>query len=278
MRWFAVCAAFVSCLMGQEQAATDIFEKAPPAVDEALRQRVSGFFQAHVDKKFRQADAFVAEDSKDAFFTMEKQPYLSFEIVKIVYSDQFTKAKVITANGMEWRSPRIGKVLVKPPMTSLWKLENGQWFWYVLPSEQHRDTPFGRMTPGPDNPNPTILDAFKGVSPQQVANSVKVDRPEVRLSSYEPASETVTVTNSMPGEVSLQLMVPLMAGLQAKLDKALLKPNDTATISFQYVPKDKSAKETVVVTLRVEQTNQNIPIRLTFAVPPEVEKRINSAR
>ena len=55
------------------QEAGNIFEKAPPEVDEALRARITRFYQAFIDGKFRLADALVADDSKDVFFAAEKR-------------------------------------------------------------------------------------------------------------------------------------------------------------------------------------------------------------
>jgi hypothetical protein len=69
---------------------------APPReLDAALRDRVQKFFQAHVDGKFRAADQYVAEESKDAFFSADKPRYLSFELASITYSDQFTRATAL---------------------------------------------------------------------------------------------------------------------------------------------------------------------------------------
>src|SRR5688572_11257827 len=82
---------------------TDIFQKAPPYVDEALRSRVSEFLQAHVDGKFRLANEIVAEDSKDMYFAMEKHRYLSFEIVRIDYTNDFTRATVLATVEVNWR-------------------------------------------------------------------------------------------------------------------------------------------------------------------------------
>src|SRR5687768_10225089 len=105
-----------------------IFDKAPPDIDNALRSRVGQFYQAHVDRRLRLADAVVAEDSKDAFFEMEKTAYLNWEIGAINYSDNFTKAKVIVGCEMIWASPRLGKIQIKRPLVSLWKMVDGQWF------------------------------------------------------------------------------------------------------------------------------------------------------
>src|SRR3954468_23727332 len=75
------------------QTATNPFDKAPPEVDAALRERIAKFYQAHVDKKPRLADQYVAEETKDFFFATSKPAYLSFHIDSIFYSDNFTKAK-----------------------------------------------------------------------------------------------------------------------------------------------------------------------------------------
>lgn len=47
------------------QTATNPFDKAPIEVDTALRERIAKFYQAHVDKKPRLAEQYVAEDTKD---------------------------------------------------------------------------------------------------------------------------------------------------------------------------------------------------------------------
>src|SRR5712692_6584417 len=83
----------VSALWAQTPG--DRFNKPPADVDEALRSRIAKFYQAHVDKKFRQADEYVAEDTKDFYYEASKPAYLDFEIKSIAYSDNFTKANVV---------------------------------------------------------------------------------------------------------------------------------------------------------------------------------------
>jgi hypothetical protein len=271
-RFVAALAIGVSAFA--QQPATDLFEKAPPAVDEALRARVTQFFQAHVDGKFRVANEVVADDSKDAFFAMEKKRYISFEIVKIVYSENFTKASVVTALEMDWRHPRLGVMRVKPPVTSLWRLEEGHWYWYVEP-EKEWNTPFGKMTPGPDPaPGSPGLGPFRGVDPAKILESVKVSAREVRLSSYEPSTADVTVTNTMPGKVTVAFNYTPVKGLTGKLDKTELSQGESARLHLEYVPPDPTAKPTLTSYIHVKETGQNLPLTLTFAIPPQVEKLI----
>jgi hypothetical protein len=69
------------------QGNKDVFTAAPPEVEKALRERISGFYQAYVDGKFRLAEQYVAEDTKDLHYNQEKKKYRSYEIVKITFDD-----------------------------------------------------------------------------------------------------------------------------------------------------------------------------------------------
>lgn len=269
--WLTVL--FAVCLGGQ--TAAELFEKAPPEVDEALRSRIRFFFQAHVDGKFREADKVVAEDSKDAFFAAEKTRYRGFEIVRIVYTDKFTRARAVVAVDTDFTAPGIGKMPVKVPLTTLWKLEGGQWWWYVDPNAG-KQSPFGPMKAGPEGSSSPFTFSFPS-RPEQAAAmlaKVTVDKTDVRLSSYQPASDEVLIWNQLPGAVSLKLEYNGFPGFEARLEKSELKANEKTRLLLRIEPLDKTPKPTIVLTLRVEPTNQQIPIRVTFAIPPELEKTL----
>lgn len=258
------------------QTAAELFEKAPPEVDQALRERIRFFYQCHVDGKFRQADQVVAEDSKDAFFAAEKTRFRGFEIVRIVYSDNFTRARAVVAVDTDFAAPGLGKIPVKAPLTTLWKLENGQWWWYVDPNAG-KSTPFGPMRAGSGESSPSPFPFRIPSRPEDalgVLGKVTVDRTEVRLSSYEPASAAITVTNQMPGQVQLRLDYNGFPGFEARLEREELKANETTRLLLKVEPRDKAPKPTLTVNLRVEPLSQVIPIQVTFAVPPEVEKAL----
>jgi hypothetical protein len=267
-----ILAAFVSCaVLAAQTKPTDVFEKAPPEVDEALRARVAKFFQAHVDSKFRQAEEVIAEDSKDFFYNMRKSHYFSFDIVRINYSENFTKATVVTGVELEWRSPRIGVMRVKPPLTSLWKLENGQWYWYVV-HQKDWESPWGRMHPGPDPSQKKAAAVFKGVDPKDVLQQVSVDTTEIRLKGYEASSGRATISNGMPGDIQLRLAAPPMSGLVVKLDKTTLKSGEQASISVEYKPATTEPKPAAQISVNVEPTGQVYNVALTFDIQPELKK------
>ena len=80
-----------------------MFDKAPPAIDEALRARVGKFYGAFIAGKFKDAYSLVADDSQDKFFELSKDQYKRCEIIKINYSENFTKAAVVTSCKSDWR-------------------------------------------------------------------------------------------------------------------------------------------------------------------------------
>ena len=82
-----------SALLAQNAAET--FAKAPPDVDAALRERIVLFYNLHGEGKFRQAEEFVAPETKDYFYNSNKPRYRDPEIRKIEYSADFTEARAL---------------------------------------------------------------------------------------------------------------------------------------------------------------------------------------
>ena len=241
------------------QAPSELFEKAPPDVDEALRERVRLFYQAHVDGKFRQADSVVHEDSKDAYFAAEKPRYKGFEIIRISYSDNFTKARVVTAVVTDFAIPGFPSTEARVPLTTLWKLDGGQWWWYVEPATEGRETPFGVMKPGPGgSPDHPFAVLRRLPSAEEIQGQVSVDRTEVRLSPG--GADEVQVTNRMPGPVTLELELPAQPGFEAKLERTELKANEQTRILVRApASAGLGASE---VRLRVLPINRLIAIRV----------------
>ena len=250
---------------GQQPA--DLFTKAPPAIDEALRDRISKFFQLQVDGKPRQAEQYVAEDSKDYYYEMQKPRYLSYEIRSISYSDEFTKAKAMIAVEMIINIPQFQNKPMKIPFMTLWKVVDGQWFWYVQP-EASLITPFGKMNPGPGKPGeaqaggppdmsktPDILSLWKQVS---------ADKQGVQLKAHEASSDRVTISSQLAGTVSLQFQPPDVPGLVVKLDRTELKAGEKTVLSFDFKPGENAPRSPLVVNVLVQPINSVISVRAVF--------------
>jgi hypothetical protein len=257
--WFCLSLLGAMALLGQ--SAEEIFRKAPPAVDAALRERIELFYKLHGEGKFRQAEDLVAEDTKEFFYNSNKPRYLSCEIQRIDYSENFTKARALVVAEMRVPMPGFMDKPVKVPHVSPWKLVDGQWYWWVDP-EERKMTPFGKMdsaepgaVKGPA-PNPSA-----GPSVETIQNAVKADRSAIELKREADAAGNVHISNSLPGAVKLMAQPP-PAGLSVSIDQAEVKGNSSATVSIRVTDPAKAPKQAVVNVL-VEPIGKMIPIRVT---------------
>jgi hypothetical protein len=236
----------------------------PPDVDQALRDRITKFYQAHVDRKLiRQADQYVAEDSKDFFYEANKPTYLEFHIDKITYSDDFTKAKAIVNCKTYFMVPGFADKPMMVPIPSTWKVENGQWFWY-FDQKRGRETPFGLLKPAEGGGPASLPSVNSGVDIQTLWKSVRADKSSVQLSADRESSSEVTISSKMPGAISLRLDYAKIPGLEVALDREELKAGEQAKISLRFQAQDKPAAKTVEVRVIVQPTNQVIPIAVTI--------------
>jgi len=136
------------------------------------------------------------------------------------------------------------------PIPSTWKIVKGKWYWYV-DQESLVNTPFGKMKPGPvtgNSPLPTSIPT----DPAPFLNLVKADKQSVALKPGQ--SGQVSITNTAAGVMTLAIETPL-PGVEAKLDQAELKIGGRAVLTLRA---ERAA--TGVVTLKVQQTGETIPI------------------
>ena len=254
---------------GSAQSPADLFSKAPPAIDEALRDRVIQFYQAHVDGKFRAADQMVAEDSKDVFFEMEKRRCNSFEIGRINYKETFTKAQVMILCDTQMMMVPVGVRPVKLPLSSLWKQIDGKWFWYVDPAVG-KDSPFGgAMKAGPmpaAGASPALTaDMMKGPDPASLKLMVQVDRQDARFNLAQPGEQVIVVSSKLPGIAKLSVDQTSFPGLEGKLEKTELQTGESAKLTIVYTPaagRPRVGQHLTEVRLRVEPIGRVFPIQV----------------
>ncbi len=261
---FALASAlFLPAAFGQKPA--DLFTKAPPDVDEALRSRVSKFYQAQVDGHPRQSEQYIAEDSKDYFFEMRKPRILSFEIRQIDYAENFTKASVVTVAQMYMKFPGFGNKPLPMPVRTLWKIVDGQWWWYIDP-ETVNDTPFGKSSSsGPSTgQGGSLPDISQGPSPESLYKGVRADKQSVRFKIGEASSDQVTISSRLPGVVTLHLQANAIPGVEIKMDRTQLKPGESATVSFHSEPRTGASRAPFTAVVVVAPINLAIPIHAAF--------------
>jgi len=233
----------------------DPFNRPPAEVDQALRARIEEFYDYHVKGKFREAEALVAEDTQEFYYSHNKPKYLSAEISRIQYSDNFTKAKATILCEQYVMMPGFSDKPIKVPTPSTWKLVDGKWFWYVDP-ESLRQTPFGKMTAGagPATGGAPVLPAIPA-NADFLANQVQLDKNSVTLQGGQ--AETVMIANAAPGMVNISLSA-LPAGVDGKLERTSLKAGEKTSLTLRAGPNAKPG----VVSVIVEQTGRVLPVQI----------------
>jgi hypothetical protein len=275
-----------TCSLGFSQESSDLFDKAPPPIDEALRARVDKFYQAHVTGKFRDAFALVAEDSQDAFFAASKAQFKKCETIRINWSEQFTKAKVVESCDGEFRFHG-QTVPVKRPMTSDWKLVDGEWYWcYVKPTM--RSDPFSptglvpipESTPAPNQGKPPSANEISALA-ARILQMVKVDKTTINLRSDESSKDELHIRNEMPGAISFTVGPVALPGLKITPAKTELQANEETTVLFEYRLDDtsiacvdcaKKIPSPVASGLKIQPTGQFFSIDIVFANPPAQQR------
>ena len=137
--------------VGLAWAQSDPFDQPPPPeVEEALRSRITQFYDLLEQGKFREAEQFVAEDSRESYYTARKGRVYGASVREIDFSSDLRTAKVLVT--LKAKIPMAGSTLFDVPIGTLWAWEEGNWF-LALPKARPGDqvpTPFGVKTIGPD--------------------------------------------------------------------------------------------------------------------------------
>ena len=269
-----------ACSVAFGQETSDLFEKAPPPIDEALRARVKQFYDSYMAGKFREAYALVADDSQDAYMESAKDTYKDCQTVKINYSENFTRAAVLETCKSEWRwhGQSIPTTL---PMSTNWKLVNGQWYWsFVKPkfaANPFSPTGFTRI-PDDQQAGAATSNLPKIPDAKDILTKVKIDKTEIKLHSYETSRDELHVRNEMPGTISFSIDPLPLPGLKIIAPKTQLNANEETTVIIEYQLEDatitcgecaKRVKGTMTTHLRVQPTSQLFPINITFTPPPD---------
>jgi len=275
---FLVCSLVIS-----GQSLTETISKAPPDVEEALKARVEEFFGLLAAGKFRQAEALVAEDTKDRYYAADKDQTEGFSLVKIAYKENFTQANVVGLKMVSWSVPGAAQpVKLKATFTSYWKIDNGKWCWYLPPEPEFLETPYGKMR-NPKfagNKQATPEDAMKIQAAMAEAQrnmndiaanaqaGVRVNPPVIHLAPKFSKGE-VSITNGLPGSVKLRLGRLEVPGLELTLSTDELASKQSAVLRAVYNPGNhrEPMKKAVTLDVTVEPTNQKLSIILDFAQP-----------
>lgn len=255
----AIMAVLVTAVCLAQTAPPDA-PKPPADVDQALRARINEFYGLLLKKEFRKAEALVADDTKDYYYGIGKPDISKYELIEIQYSDNFTRAVAITQCAQKVNQPGfpLGEWNLKVP--SLWKYENGNWYWYV--NQKVAMTPVGVIQKAEEgNGTAASAPAATGGIPKEIARTpdfalgkVGADKKVITLEGDK--AEKVTIVNGAAGQI--RLFMPKQLGLDLQLEPAELSQGEKAVLTV------RATKDSVSGVLGVEviPTGEVIGIRV----------------
>jgi hypothetical protein len=249
----------VPAIAWSQQASTT--SQAPVSeAESALRARVDEFYRLLVDKKFRQAESLVVEDSKDLYYNWGKPDIKGFDIKSVELLDGGRAAKVAVTVKMFMAVAGAAPVVFNMPSPSTWHLEQGKWSLWIDPNIVLM-TPMGKI---PSRPQTTADSAAPAAPPtgiDAVRNQVLLDHTEVTLTSDVP-TQTVTILNPSAGPVDLTLDEHSrgIRGLVTEIATPHLGSLEQGSVLFRV---EKGVKMSETVKIVVAPQNQILEIRVT---------------
>jgi hypothetical protein len=230
------------------------------AAEAAVRARAQAFFDLQVAKKYRQGEAMVAEDSKDAYYNGAKFNIDSFTITKVQLAEGNAAADVTIKAKVTVVAPAIGQTIhTEAAQTTRWKLENSEWVYYIDPDAAVM-TPFGKLNPQAAA-GKTAAGSATAVGKPDLATlmkAVQVDRNSVEIKPGE--NQTVKVSNFLPGPVDVSVENFSLPGVSASLDKRHLEQGETTFLRI--VASDKASGSATTV-IDVSPLRTQLPVKIT---------------
>lgn len=223
---------------------------APEEIDSGLRSRVESFYTHFQKGEFRQAESYLEEESKDAFYGAKKDRILGFEVKTIKWAEDFRSASVLVM--CHTVVPLLGSRPVAVPLSGDWRFQNDNWFMHLEIKESesdegallsHAPSPFGQMqfnqqvaAPGQyraplEAPRPTVesLATMYQVSTQMVRFPPKPD---------EPVTRTILVKNNSLGKLQLEKYGRDINGIAVSITKSEFNPGEESEIQLTYSPEN----------------------------------------
>jgi hypothetical protein len=237
MRRFALLLA-VLALAGSSAAQENPFPNAPPEEEGALKERVNSFYSTFQQGQFREAEAFVAEESREVYYNAPKTRIFSYEIRNLEFNSDLDEANVLVA--VESLSPLSAQPL-KQPLQSRWKRIDGEWYMYLKGIEvgEKYKTPVGEMEfvtgTGKDGSRPQ---SFKPPNLASMQTAYEVSDRNLRFSANgsEPVTQTIKVKNKFQSALTIDRLTHDFPGMEIAIESETIPKDGEVTISLTYHP------------------------------------------
>lgn len=256
----------VLVMAGFAAAQEDPFRSAPPEEDEALRARVNGFYSLFQEGKFRQAEAFVAEDSRDLYYNAPKTRIFSYSIKNVEFNPDLDEADVlITAETMSALSAQP----LEQPLPSKWERIEGEWFLKIkgVKQGQSYDSPAGPLNFDPQTGSSGARPA--NFEPPNLASMQTMYEVDSRILTFpgdsaEPVTQTVTVKNKFDDELTIDRLTRDFPGMEIQVESLVVPKGGETKISFTYHPEVQKHRRQKHFDFNVMPITQRVRIMLRF--------------
>ncbi len=246
------------------------FPSGPADLEQALRERVSEFYSYFKLGRFRDTEKLVAEESRDAYYAMNKGRILGFEIKSVDFTtEDFREAKVLVS--CLTMVPLLGSKPLPMPIQSHWKQLEGEWYMYLKPRNPGDDfpSPMGMMRFSKDATGAPLVNPGQGPTLESLKTMYEVSTLELQFQSgsEQPVTQTIRVANRSPGPLTLERYTRDFAGLEVSFEAEEIPPGEETTISFVYQPEAARLKGHYDVDFMIMPITQRFTVKLTFDQP-----------
>jgi len=235
--------AFVSILPAQDPF-RQAPPKAPPEVEQALRSRVTEYYTLYQQGKYRQSEAYISPEGRDAYYAIRKNTIYGFEIKDIQFAPDFQSGKVsVVCQTNVAIQTQGGRMAL--PVFSTWKLIDGEWYALMGALQgESVNTPFGKMTfnggrAAVNTPNPGVAGGTDLATANTLATMFQLKGSpllQFPANAKEPVTQTIVLSNTGQAKLHVRNEFHDIPGMEIATDPAEIKGGQDMTISFTYKP------------------------------------------
>lgn len=242
----------------------DPFRAAPPEVEEALKARVSQFYDYFKTAKFRQAEDLVVEESKELFYSAKKARIFGYEIRTVKFSEDLKEANVlVTCLAVV---PQLGSKPMSVPLPSTWRSVDGEWYLFFQTRQvgNELDSPAGKMHFNQELGAPGSLAAVQPATLESLKNMYAVAPSSLNFSSQaaQPATRTFRVENRSKGVLTLAAESEPIPGVTLDFGDGKIAADETLTVSVTCNPQDLTVPGRHTLRFSVQPIAQYFDIEL----------------
>jgi hypothetical protein len=213
-------------------------QSAPPVTPPEQKQeearvieRAKQFYELLVAGKARASEEFVCEASKDQYYLASKAKPLGAEVGRAQIQPDGKTARVMTMVEDDVQLPMGGqRRVMKMAMPSTWKLESGQWCYYLAPAPPKRAEAGTPVDPKIGQPPPGV----KVADLPKLAYAVTASKHEFKIPGGADGKDEIVITNGLNGPVKLEYGCRKIPGLECKSDKEYIGHGDQAKLTVEF--------------------------------------------